>query len=480
MCRVVVASLASGGSPPRKQRPLQSVGARLESASRIEPGRRTTMSMQADASDGAASFYLLVLLTAFLAAMVPIAIARAVKGRFSMPLVACCGIAAFAWSRVHPEAVAWADASSVFDPYEILGVPSRANATVVRRAYRSLSRLHHPDKGGDPKKFRLLAQAHDALNGDAKARANYAAHGHPDGPRPVFAGIALPNGSQGTILCLYFGLLILAVVPVVRAVRGPSAAATRRARKETVLALRDTLLDKDARPRTVSGWLSLLGAVIDDYEDLDVEGTADVDAATMAAAKQMDGGKATPPKTPTGALLLRRATATEGRRLDEAKVDAAAEVALSLGETLARVALDLALSVGWAQAALAVTALQRLCAGPPVRDESAAISRVTFAVYDDDEPLPDLRSGDVATCTVTATLPPGQYFLILGHAAQNQVKGCRPFSVADAKTLDVTTQVKLPERTGKYVLAVALRAVEGHVDLDATKPYKVEPQVDSD
>ena len=80
-------------------------------------------------------------------------------------------------------------ASATFEPHDILGVPTggaprvsrhlrsriassargeghvRAGATVtvVKRAYRALARTAHPDKGGDPARFRLIVQAYEAL-----------------------------------------------------------------------------------------------------------------------------------------------------------------------------------------------------------------------------------------------------------------------------------------------------------------------------
>ena len=77
---------------------------------------------------------------------------------------------------MHPAAVAWADASSVFDPYDILQIPSTLNATatVVKKAYCVCSmasgRTAHPDKGGDAETFRKIQNAHAALAGDVTAR----------------------------------------------------------------------------------------------------------------------------------------------------------------------------------------------------------------------------------------------------------------------------------------------------------------------
>ncbi|CAN0260704.1 unnamed protein product, partial [Laminaria digitata] len=52
-----------------------------------------------------------------------------------------------------------------FDPYLILDVPVRANATVIRSQYRRLSLKHHPDKNPGKrreanKKFNQVANAY--------------------------------------------------------------------------------------------------------------------------------------------------------------------------------------------------------------------------------------------------------------------------------------------------------------------------------
>ena len=72
------------------------------------------------------------------------------------------GAGAVCWS-IHPTAVEWANASATFEPHDILGVPTGATVAVVKRAYRALARTAHPDKGGDPARFRLIVQAYEAL-----------------------------------------------------------------------------------------------------------------------------------------------------------------------------------------------------------------------------------------------------------------------------------------------------------------------------
>ncbi|KAH8095651.1 hypothetical protein JL720_2967 [Aureococcus anophagefferens] len=377
------------------------------------------------AEGGAASFYGLVLVSAFLASLVPVIVTRAMQKRFSKGWVAMCAVAVAAgaqWSALHPDAVAWANATSYFDPYEILDVASNSNSSVVRKAYRALSKAHHPDKGGDPNKFRELASAYAALAGDATAKRNYRDHGHPDGPRPQFAGIALPRGNEGVVLTLYVLLLALAIVPVVMMAR---------------------------RPRTTAQWLSLLGALLDDHEGLDAPDDADP-AGTLRAVKALDkgGAKAVAPRTATGAALVRRAsTAAAGRRLDGGGEDEAGHV---------------------------------VAGAPPDAAEPAAISSLSLAVFDDDEPLPDVRAGDVAVASIELKVPPGDYVVLLGNSNQNAVVAYRPVTVPK-NPCDFQFQVKCPDRVGKYVkyvLAASVHAVDRHVEASRTVPYKVERQED--
>jgi curved DNA-binding protein CbpA len=48
--------------------------------------------------------------------------------------------------------------------YEVLGVTSRASYDEIRTAYRELARQTHPDTGGDPEHFGLIAEAWEVLS----------------------------------------------------------------------------------------------------------------------------------------------------------------------------------------------------------------------------------------------------------------------------------------------------------------------------
>lgn len=58
------------------------------------------------------------------------------------------------------------------DLYSVLGVSRDAELSDIRTAYKQLAKEHHPDKGGDPEKFKEVSQAHDILS-DPQKRRNY-------------------------------------------------------------------------------------------------------------------------------------------------------------------------------------------------------------------------------------------------------------------------------------------------------------------
>lgn len=77
-------------------------------------------------------------------------------------------------------------------PYDVLGLTRDATADDVKKAYRKLAREHHPDKGGDPEKFKKVQEAYEVLS-DPEKRQNFdrfgTADAPPQGPNPndIFA-----------------------------------------------------------------------------------------------------------------------------------------------------------------------------------------------------------------------------------------------------------------------------------------------------
>ena len=60
--------------------------------------------------------------------------------------------------------------------YDILGVSKSASSDELKKAYRKAAIKNHPDKGGDPEKFKELAQAYEVLS-DQEKREIYDQYG---------------------------------------------------------------------------------------------------------------------------------------------------------------------------------------------------------------------------------------------------------------------------------------------------------------
>lgn len=73
------------------------------------------------------------------------------------------------------------------DHYQTLGVSKTATPDEIKKAFRKLASLHHPDKGGNTAKFQEIQAAYDTL-GDAQKRAEY------DNPRPQFGHFGSGHG----------------------------------------------------------------------------------------------------------------------------------------------------------------------------------------------------------------------------------------------------------------------------------------------
>merc|ERR1719252_334708 len=69
--------------------------------------------------------------------------------------------------------------------YKLLEVDKNASEPEIKKAYRKLAVKHHPDKGGDPEKFKEITRAYEVLS-DSDKRAKYDKYGEEglenDGP----------------------------------------------------------------------------------------------------------------------------------------------------------------------------------------------------------------------------------------------------------------------------------------------------------
>lgn len=105
-----------------------------------------------------------------------------------------------------------------YDPFAVLDIDREASINEIKRAYRVLSKTHHPDRGGDPEQFKEIAKAYKTLT-DEEARENWIKYGNPDGPGVTHFGIALPKwlvDHQNSIfvLLIYAGIFMI-VLPVI-------------------------------------------------------------------------------------------------------------------------------------------------------------------------------------------------------------------------------------------------------------------------
>ena len=72
------------------------------------------------------------------------------------------------------------------DYYKTLGVEKNASQDEIKKAFRKLAHQHHPDKGGDEKKFKEASEAYQTLS-DEKKRQQYDTYGSA-GPNQGFGG----------------------------------------------------------------------------------------------------------------------------------------------------------------------------------------------------------------------------------------------------------------------------------------------------
>jgi len=84
--------------------------------------------------------------------------------------------------------------------YELLQVQASADEVEIKKAYHAQARIHHPDKGGDPEKFKKIHEAYQILS-DPEQRRTYDRTGTtvPKSGFPGFSGYSsgFPGFSSG-------------------------------------------------------------------------------------------------------------------------------------------------------------------------------------------------------------------------------------------------------------------------------------------
>ena len=78
--------------------------------------------------------------------------------------------------------------SSNKDPYTVLNVAKSASDDEIKKAFRKMALKYHPDKGGDPEKFKEIQSAYEILY-DAEKRKLYDKFGH--------NGLSVDHGGPG-------------------------------------------------------------------------------------------------------------------------------------------------------------------------------------------------------------------------------------------------------------------------------------------
>ncbi|KAG6865143.1 hypothetical protein C0991_004825, partial [Blastosporella zonata] len=86
--------------------------------------------------------------------------------------------------------------SKTKDYYKILGVARDCSESDIKKAYRRESLKHHPDKGGDEEKFKLVAEAYAVLS-DPQRRERYDLGDDEDGQNEGMGGFGGMGGMGG-------------------------------------------------------------------------------------------------------------------------------------------------------------------------------------------------------------------------------------------------------------------------------------------
>ncbi|KAJ3413732.1 secretory subunit [Chytridiales sp. JEL 0842] len=99
---------------------------------------------------------------------------------------------------VHNIATTFVEEKGPWDPYQILDVDPSADKAEIKKRFKKLSLIYHPDKVQESEKeaaqakFVEISKAYNVLT-DEEARKIFDEFGHPDGKQSLTLGIALPK-----------------------------------------------------------------------------------------------------------------------------------------------------------------------------------------------------------------------------------------------------------------------------------------------
>ncbi|SAM06085.1 hypothetical protein [Absidia glauca] len=118
------------------------------------------------------------------------------------------GLLAYQVSFAEPAKAKW-------DPYTILDISEGATLPEIKKVYRKLSLVYHPDKAPEDKQkeyeetFIQISKAYQVLTDD-DIRKNYEQYGHPDGKQSFSMGVALPRslveGGNSKLVLLFYAM----------------------------------------------------------------------------------------------------------------------------------------------------------------------------------------------------------------------------------------------------------------------------------
>jgi len=109
---------------------------------------------------------------------------------------------------------------NAFDPYVILELDSGSEMKAVKKAFRTMSLIWHPDKNKNnpaaEAKFMLINKAYEALT-DPVAKENWEKYGNPDGKQSMAVSIGLPSwlldtNNRNLVLMSYL-LIMVVIIP---------------------------------------------------------------------------------------------------------------------------------------------------------------------------------------------------------------------------------------------------------------------------